>query len=233
MARQERAIRTRQAILVAAAQVFDEVGYEAATISLILRKSGVTKGALYFHFASKEELAQGVLAQQVDALPVAPPQELKLQDAVDQALLLAHLLKKDTGDPIVQGSVRLTVEQGSAKDGLDRRVPMKQWTEHTLEIFEQAKQAGELPHHVDVVRIAELSVGAFTGVQLLSNIMNGREDLVERVADLYMYLLSAVATPAVLARLDFDPARGARVYEAAMELSRARCEQEDDDPEPG
>lgn len=58
MARQERAIRTRRALLVAAAEVFDEVGYEAATISDVLKKSGMTKGALYFHFTSKEELAQ-------------------------------------------------------------------------------------------------------------------------------------------------------------------------------
>ncbi|MEV6183872.1 helix-turn-helix domain-containing protein, partial [Streptomyces sp. NPDC052015] len=61
MARQERAIRTRQTILVAAAEVFDEVGYEAATISDVLKRSGVTKGALYFHFTSKQELAQAVL----------------------------------------------------------------------------------------------------------------------------------------------------------------------------
>ncbi|WP_347879795.1 helix-turn-helix domain-containing protein [Streptomyces sp. Tu 2975] len=83
MARQERAVRTRRAILVAAAEVFDEVGYEAATISEILKRSGLTKGALYFHFASKEELAQGVLAEQVHALPDLPEGELMLQTAVD------------------------------------------------------------------------------------------------------------------------------------------------------
>ncbi|MFF3333601.1 ScbR family autoregulator-binding transcription factor [Streptomyces sp. NPDC002888] len=224
MARQERAIRTRQAILIAAAQVFDEVGYEAATISQILQKSGVTKGALYFHYASKEEIAQEVLAQQVDSLPVVPPQELKLQDAVDQALLLAYLLKKDTGDPIVQGGVRLTVDRGSVKDGLDRRAPMRQWTHHTLELFEQAKESGEVLPHVDVARIAELSVGAFTGVQLLSNIMSDREDLVERVADLYMYLLTAIAAPGALARLDFAPERAVRTYGAAMKLRQEQGE---------
>lgn len=142
MARQERAIRTRQAILVAAAEVFDEVGYEAATISEILKRAGMTKGALYFHFTSKEELAQGVLAQQVDVLPPVPPRELKLQEVVDESLMLTHLLMKETGDPIVRGSVRLTVDSGMPQDGLDRRVPMQGWQDHSRALFEAAKEAG-------------------------------------------------------------------------------------------
>jgi AcrR family transcriptional regulator len=216
VARQERAIRTRRTILVAAAQVFDEVGYEAATISDVLNRSGVTKGALYFHFTSKEELAQAVLAEQVTSLPPVPEQDLKLQESLDEALLLAYLLRKDTGDPIVQGSVRLTVDQGSPKDHLNRRVPMQEWTEHTRAMFEEAKQRGELLPHVDVAALAKLFVGAFTGVQVLSRIMTERADLAERVADFYRYLMPSVAVPGILVRLDFSPERGPKVYEAAM-----------------
>ena len=218
MARQERAIRTRRAILLAAAQVFDEVGYEAATISDVLNRSGVTKGALYFHFASKEELAQAVLAEQVSSLPRVPEQELKLQESLDEALLLSYLLRGDTGDPIVQGSVRLTVDQGSPKDHLNRRMPMQEWTEHTQALFEEAKQRGELLPHVDVAALAKLFVGAFTGVQVLSRIMTGRVDLAERVADLYRFLMPSVAVPGILVRLDFSPERGPKVFEAAMRL---------------
>ncbi|MGQ4419832.1 TetR family transcriptional regulator, partial [Streptomyces sp. SAS_269] len=76
MALQERAIRTRRNILVAAADVFADVGYEAATISEILQRANVTKGALYFHFASKEQLAQAVLTDQLKSVPESPPREL-------------------------------------------------------------------------------------------------------------------------------------------------------------
>ncbi len=64
MPAQERAIRTRQNIMLAAATVFNERGYKAATIADILTTAGVTKGALYFHFPSKDDLAQEVLATQ-------------------------------------------------------------------------------------------------------------------------------------------------------------------------
>ncbi|OKJ85768.1 gamma-butyrolactone receptor protein [Streptomyces sp. CB02400] len=228
VALQERAIRTRRAILVAAAEVFDEVGYEAATITEILKRSGLTRGALYFHFGSKEELAQGVLAVQVDALPPVPKQELKLQESLDEALLLACLLRRETGDPIVRGSVRLTIDQGAAQGGLDARMPMQAWVEHTHALLNEAKTNGELLPHVDTLSLAKLAVGAFTGVQMLSNIMTDREDMQERVTDLYRNLMAAAAVPSVLSRLDFGAGRGMRIYEEAMKLRQADAEPEAD-----
>lgn len=216
MARQERAIRTRHKILVAAAELFDEVGYEAATISEVLKKSGVTKGALYFHFTSKEELAQAVLAGQVAALPPVPENELLLQQNLDEALLLAYLLHK--GDPLVRGSVRLTVDQGTPVDGLDRRIPMQGWNDHNTALLTRAKERGELLPHVDIESTAKLFTGSFTGVQVLSKIMTGHADMVERVTDLMRTLLTAIATPGVLVRLDFAADRAERVYEAAVKL---------------
>lgn len=218
MVRQERAVRTRQAILVAAASLFDEVGYEAATISEILKNSGVTKGALYFHFSSKEELAQAVLAGQLGAVPQIPAQDLALQQAFDEALLLSHLLS--LRDPMVRGSIRLTVEQGTAKDGLDRSEPMKAWVDHSIAFFEKAKATGELLPHVDVVAAAKMFVGAFTGVQMLSKIMTDHADMPERVAELYQHLMATVASPGVLVGMDFSPGRGAKIHEDAMKMNR-------------
>ena len=218
VARQERAVRTRQKILVSAAEVFDEVGYEAATITDILKKSGMTKGALYFHFTSKEELAQAVLAEQVLAMPLVPERDLKLQQSLDESLLLTYLLGRDTGDPIVQGSIRLTVDQGSPRDGLDRRVPMAGWIQHNVELLGEAKVRGEIMADTDVTRVAKLMVGSFTGIQVLSRIMSDRTDMAERVIDLYRHVMPSIAMPAVLVRMDFTPTRGPEIYEAAMKL---------------
>ncbi|MFG2636418.1 ScbR family autoregulator-binding transcription factor [Streptomyces sp. NPDC048362] len=224
MALQERAIRTRRAILVAAAAVFAEVGYEAATISEILSRADVTKGALYFHFASKEELAQAVLSGQLAAVPSAPQQKLSLQRGLDEAFLIAHLLA--SGDPVVRGSIRLTVDQGSPNDGLDRRVPMDAWLQFNVELLGKAKENGELLPHVEVAEAARMLVGAFTGVQVLSKIMTDHADLTERVSDLYRHLLASIAVPAVLTQLDTAADRGARVYEAAVRLRDAGEESE-------
>ncbi|MGW8327506.1 ScbR family autoregulator-binding transcription factor [Streptomyces sp. NPDC055897] len=216
MALQERAIRTRHAILVAAASVFAEVGYEAATISEILHRADATKGSLYFHFASKAELAQAVLDGQLSAVPAPPRQKLTLQQGVDEAFLLAHLLH--LGDPVVQGSIRLTVDQGGSHDVLDRRVPMREWIGRNTEMLGRAKEHGELLPDVDVAAAARMFVGAFTGVQVLSKVMSRHADLPGRVSDLQRHLMAGIAVPAVLVQLDLAADRGARVYAAALRL---------------
>ncbi|MFG3256674.1 ScbR family autoregulator-binding transcription factor [Streptomyces sp. NPDC048172] len=214
MAQQERAIRTRQTILVAASAVFDEVGYEAATISEILKRSGVTKGALYFHFASKEELAQAVLTAQVGSVPPIPPRELTLQQGLDSALVMAYLLGR--GESLVRGSVRLTVEQG-VRDGLNRQAPIQAWLDVNEAVLRKAKADGELLPHVDVAAAARLFASCFTGVQIMSKIMTGHADMTERVSELQRYLMTSVAVPGVLVQLDFRPERGREVYEEAMD----------------
>lgn len=94
MAKQDRAIRTRHTILVAAASVFEERGYQAATITDILTTAGVTKGALYFHFQSKEDLAYGVMAAQGRHMGTVPPRTCKTQEVVDTVLLQTYRLQK-------------------------------------------------------------------------------------------------------------------------------------------
>ncbi|MFH8386237.1 ScbR family autoregulator-binding transcription factor [Kitasatospora sp. NPDC018058] len=216
MAVQERAIRTRRAILVAAAAVFAEVGYEAATIAEILNRAKAAKGSLYFHFGSKADLAQAVLADQLTSVPELPPQQLMLQQGLDEAFVLAYMLSKR--DPVVQGSIRLTMDQGTPNDGLDRRVPMSGWIERNRVLLEKARENGELLPHVDVAAAARMFLGAFTGVQILSKIMTDHADMPERVSELQRHLMETIAVPPVFARLDLAADRGARVYDAALKL---------------
>src|ERR1700709_183863 len=58
---QQRAIRTRAAVLDAAAEVFAKTGYSATTLNDITAAAGVTKGAVYFHFPDKEAVANALI----------------------------------------------------------------------------------------------------------------------------------------------------------------------------
>ena len=55
-------------ILDAARQIFEEYGIEGASIRAIAKKAGYTPGAIYFHFASKEEIYAALLDQSLDIL---------------------------------------------------------------------------------------------------------------------------------------------------------------------
>jgi TetR/AcrR family acrAB operon transcriptional repressor len=52
----EEAAQTRQDLLAAALTVFSQKGYEAARLEDIAEISGVTRGAIYFHFGNKAGL---------------------------------------------------------------------------------------------------------------------------------------------------------------------------------
>ena len=57
----ERGLATRQQIIAEATRLFAEAGYEAASIEAVLRACGISRGALYHHFSSKEALFTAVL----------------------------------------------------------------------------------------------------------------------------------------------------------------------------
>jgi AcrR family transcriptional regulator len=54
--------RTRARILDAAMRLFAEVGYHAATNAVIAQASGLTRGAMLYHFATREELVEAAVA---------------------------------------------------------------------------------------------------------------------------------------------------------------------------
>ncbi|MEU3652827.1 ScbR family autoregulator-binding transcription factor [Streptomyces sp. NPDC032161] len=207
MAQQARAIQTRRSILVAAAAVFDERGYSSATISEILARAGVTKGALYFHFSSKEDLALGVMDVQLDSSPL--PQLTKLQELVDQGMLLAYRLRHE---PLVRASVGLAMDQ--AVEGLDRGTPFRAWIDRLEHLLNAAKDQGELLPHVDPRETAEMLAGSFSGIQVMSQALCKREDLGHRISVLLHFVLPSISTPAVLTTLDMAEDRGERLSEA-------------------
>ncbi|MEV5336774.1 ScbR family autoregulator-binding transcription factor [Streptomyces werraensis] len=207
MSKQDRAIRTRHTILQAAAKVFEEHGYQAATISEILSEAGVTKGALYFHFQSKEHLAQGVLTEQNNELTV-PQRPSKLQELVDTTMLHAHRLQTD---PMVRASVRLAMDQNQPT--LDRSTPFLTWTKTAHHLLDHAQAQGELLPQVIPHQTADVFVGAFGGVQAMSQALNEYTDLHQRVSNLLRHLLPSIAQPSIIATLDMTPTRGHTVYQ--------------------
>ena len=54
---------TRQRILDVALELFGEHGYAGTSIADITKRLGVSKAALYYHFAAKDEILEALVAQ--------------------------------------------------------------------------------------------------------------------------------------------------------------------------
>src|SRR5215217_6779001 len=81
----EKNLNTRGRILAAASQVFAEHGYDGATLDMVAADAGVTKGAVYWHFASKGELFLALLEQDVQC-HTGGAQECQRDRGSDRAL---------------------------------------------------------------------------------------------------------------------------------------------------
>lgn len=145
-ARQERAIRTREAIPEAMVRLFTDVEYETATIAALVERTGLTRGALYFHFPTKEAMARGVLDQVVTREGLVP-QTYKLQERVDLGVLLAHRMPQE---PMLRAAVQLSVHpKARSMCGTCR----PDWIRLFEDLLVEAEERGELlPHAVPAER---------------------------------------------------------------------------------
>ncbi|MCX4963674.1 MULTISPECIES: ScbR family autoregulator-binding transcription factor [unclassified Streptomyces] len=195
---QERAIRTRRALLKAAAECFDESGYYGAGTNKILARAGMTQGAMYFHFKSKEELAHAVMLEQAADL-VLPPEPRGLQQLVNITLMLAVEMQHNV---LLRAGVRLAVDPGGPARNDDSIYAW--WAALFHKELVVAREAGELRPEVDEESFSLTLVGAYTGTQLMSEITTGRSDLTPRIMTLWRFLLPGIATPDMLAALDLN-----------------------------
>ena len=111
MIKQERAERTRDAIIHAAAAVFERDGFTAAALGDITRQATVTKGALYFHFSSKRDLAHAVVNEAADTVHWLLGQAHRRQGAelpLQILINLSHaLVGRLAGDQVLRAGLRL------------------------------------------------------------------------------------------------------------------------------
>ncbi|MCX4676074.1 ScbR family autoregulator-binding transcription factor [Streptomyces sp. NBC_01433] len=195
---QERAVRTRRALLKAAAECFDECGYYGAGTNKILARAGMTQGAMYFHFKSKEELAHAVMLEQAADLEL-PAEPRGLQQLVNVTLMLAVEMQHNV---LLRAGVRLAVDPAGPARHDDSIYSW--WAALFHKELVVARAAGELRYDVDEKSFSQTLVGAYTGTQLMSEITTGRSDLTLRITNLWRFLLPGIATPETLAALDLN-----------------------------
>jgi AcrR family transcriptional regulator len=190
MVRQERAERTRQTIIEAAAEVFDQHGFAGASVSEILARAGVTKGALYFHFPSKEAIAAEIEGSELAELnAIASASGPFLQAVIDLSHTMAQALRES---PIVRASIRLAVESSFSEPSPG---PYLSSIELVRILLLRAQGEGTVRMDVDVDSAARFIISSFTGAQIVSQVFTGRQDLEQRLVELWGFVLPGLAVP--------------------------------------
>ncbi|MEU6996618.1 TetR/AcrR family transcriptional regulator [Streptomyces sp. NPDC046465] len=205
MVKQERAARTREALVLAAAREFEHTGYEGTSLGRVAGSAGISVGALTFHFPSKAALAQAVRTRGDAAVlecvaeagaGSAPP----LATVVALTLDLARLLERDE---VVRAAIRLWRELPEG-DGTWSAL----WLPAVAEILTRADRGALGPAVAagDVVLLAEyLLAGAEARLWGRLNGLPGEgddsDDSVERhLSRLWTLVLPGIASTPVSGR---------------------------------
>ncbi|MGP4013541.1 ScbR family autoregulator-binding transcription factor [Streptomyces sp. 4N124] len=167
MVKQERAARTRQSLVRAAAEVFAQDGFVVASLTSISRKAGVSNGALHFHFESKQALARAVedeaaaaVREIVDASRAA--RQAPLQRLIDATHALMARLDQDV---VVRAGFELGAGRPTRRDGaVDLRGQWQNWVESVLG---EAERQGGLAAGVSAADAAVTVMAATVGFEQL------------------------------------------------------------------
>lgn len=130
-------IRSQQ-ILDAALVEFSQHGFTATRIEDIAQGAGLSKGGIYAHFASKEDIFEALLARTLRPLPVIGIPETGDSDAariaafVEQFIDLTH---RRLREPDVVAMLRLLIAESARRPDLIRR-----WHRECLLPNRQAQQ---------------------------------------------------------------------------------------------
>jgi AcrR family transcriptional regulator len=198
---QKRGRTTRQALLVEAARVFDERGYDAASLSDILAASGRTKGALYFHFRSKQQLATVLMDEIVESWDVV--RGMIAERGLDPLRTL--LVETDayvgrwTHDVVVRGGSRA---MGGAAEFADRqRAWYGDWAQSTAARLRSALEQGLLRPATEPDRVSRLVVAAASGHHSFAETIVGSPSYFERMTDTWLGILPVIASESWLTEL--------------------------------
>lgn len=172
-------------ILDAALTVFAERGYRNARIDDVAEAAGVTKGAVYHHFDTKEELLRRAIADHLEAAHLDMEEHLRMP-GTPASVRIRALLRRAFGRVSPNGrKVMAVLFQGLRQEVPDvyrewmRDGPVKAWQRLAGLIVEGSKR-GEFRTDIDAEAAARLVVSGLL-TQLLWQPLG--EDLPELAID--------------------------------------------------
>jgi AcrR family transcriptional regulator len=190
--RQARAELTRRRIIASAVELFAERGYPATALGDIVERAGMTKGALYYHFDSKEALAAAIvteggarLSHTFDTISAASPPAL--EGIIHGTFLVVDQVSND--DLARVGTALLRMFAGHSEPAA---AIYTAWLSSMTTDVARARDEGDLRPDVDVEAVAHTLVSAIVGSAVLADATSDGADLRDRVTAMFTLVLPGI-----------------------------------------
>ena len=153
-----------ESILLAAAALFTERGYDATSMEDLTRALGITKSAIYHHVPAKEELLRLATGRALDGLfAVAEAVQATPGRAIDR---LEQLVRGSVGVLVAQQPfvTLLLAVHGNTQTERDALARRREFDRFTAELVKQAVADGDLRPDIDPTVTAKLLFGLVNSV---------------------------------------------------------------------
>ena len=190
--------QTRERIVAQAAQLFSRQGYFGSSLSDIMRETGMEKGGIYNHFASKEQLALEAFDYAVSLIQRRMKVALSdKRNAVDRLIALISVFQSLVDDPPVVGGcpvLNTAIEADDAEPALRERAfnVIQEWRETIHHIVIRGIERGEMRPDTDGDTLATLCITSLEGAVMMSKLCNDNMHMYRVVVHLTQYLETSV-----------------------------------------
>lgn len=185
---------TRQTILEITADEMWKNGYKATSLSDIISKANVSKGALYHHFKNKQALGYAVFEEVFVAQFYEMFRPVLAQDDVITSLseLFTMMPTMSCDEDMVGGCPVNTISQemSSQDEGFRELANNMYQTKVRMfsEAFERMQDAGKIRDDVECRAAALLIVSCFQGMMSLVKVSRDRQQMVDLLEGMKSYL---------------------------------------------
>ena len=189
--------QTRKKIVQAAAPIFNQRGYEGSSLNDLMEATGLQKGGIYRHFASKEELAAEAFDYTWEAAWNARLLHVdEKANGIDKLKqLIANFVEHRSPIPGGCPILNTAVDADDGNPVLRARVAraLRSWVGRVQAFVEQAQDQRDARPRVDPKAVATLIVSSLEGAFMMSRIQRNDEALRHVQSHLNRYLDSEVA----------------------------------------
>ena len=196
MVTQARAAETRQAIIAAAAEIFEQRGYGNTSLSDVIERANVTKGAFYYHFATKEDLAAAIIEQANNAFGTALDAELGAPSPMLEKLIRVPFIAVDMmrNDQLIRVgyALRMAANQVTLAAG----AVLEQRRATFVGAVKTAIAEGDLNSDIDPEELGHTIWASVTGTHVIA--AASHDNIVTRLAQVWRIILVGTVTPASL-----------------------------------
>ena len=187
--------KTRSDILMAGARLFSLHGYSETSLNDILESTSISKGAFYYHFKSKRDLASSVLEKLREEYEKEIFEPVRAQaDPAGRIKILLELLSElsESGRwDYCRLLGRLIQEFARREDELGEEIAetMKWVVDFWAEVIEDAQAAAALRDDIAAKSLAELGVTFYLGAISQQKSEDEAADLRELLHNFYTMLV--------------------------------------------